>query len=211
MSSPNSDMDIPGSNTNQIQPSTSSQERGGLKSPAVESDGLKKRFKALAPVDRSTQTTPDHESELDNDDATSEIVSLIESGDLSPRPQAEDDLDTKCYAELKKMFANPELRSLYGDDLILATWKANFKRMTLDLLQSIDRNLIPQNFRYLLDEVIESKTYEKELAALNAVDDEAYRKYFPHDLNADQEILGRYRVAEYKEGRQIVFPPRRLR
>jgi hypothetical protein len=109
------------------------------------------------------------------------------------------------------MFTNPALRTLYGDDLLTATWKANFKRMTLDLLHAVVRDQVPERFCYLLDEVIESKTYEKDIAALNAVDDEAYRNRFPHDLDADEGKLARYSVAKYKEGRQVLFPPHRFR
>lgn len=87
-----------------------------------------------------------------------------------------EDLDTKSYAELKEMFSNPQLRALYGDDLLTATWKADFKRMTLDFLGAVDRNQVPERFRFLIDEVIENKTYERDLAALDAFDDHAYNR-----------------------------------
>ncbi|KAH0370216.1 hypothetical protein KCU65_g2632, partial [Aureobasidium melanogenum] len=85
-----------------------------------------------------------------------------------------EDLEVKSYAELKEMFTKPKLRALYGDDLLLATWTANFKRMTLDRLQSMDRDQVPEKSRFLINEVIENKTYEMDLAALNAFDDNTF-------------------------------------
>lgn len=83
--------------------------------------------------------------------------------------------------------------------------------MTLDLLHSIDRNLVPEKFPYLLDEVGESKTFEKDLAALNAVADDAYYKYTPHYGPSDQEVFEGWREVEYRGGRQVVYPPSRFR
>ncbi|KAH0336349.1 hypothetical protein KCU81_g8602, partial [Aureobasidium melanogenum] len=118
----------------------------------------------------SIQRNSGAESDFWSDDAFAQFASLNLNSDYADKDSKEN-LDTKSYAELKKMFTKPELRTLYGDDLLPATWKANFKRMTLDLLHVIDRDLVPEKFRFLIDEVVEVKTYERDLAALDAVDD----------------------------------------
>ncbi|KAH0041499.1 hypothetical protein KCU78_g948, partial [Aureobasidium melanogenum] len=152
----------------------------------------RKRKRAKLQIKKSTSIK--RNSDLDNHDRVEE--------------DSKEDLDTKCYAELKKMFTNPELRKIYGDDLLLATWKANFNRMTLDLLHAIDRDLVPEKFRFPIDEVIEKKTYEKDLAALNVMDDHASRKYF-HEGSpwaGDASV----RAAVYKSPGSFVVPPLEL-
>lgn len=105
-----------------------------------------------------------------------DLKRLAADQDTKQAGPEKEDLEVKSYADLKKMFTNPELRALYGDHLLTATWKANFKRMNLESLQSIDRDQVPEKFRFLINEVIENKTYEMDLAALNAFDDNAENK-----------------------------------
>ncbi|KAG9603502.1 hypothetical protein KCU77_g1791, partial [Aureobasidium melanogenum] len=72
-------------------------------------------------------------------------------------------------------------------------------------------NQIPENFKLKSNNDNHTKTYEKNLAALDTMDDHTYHNYFPDDRSVDQERLERYRVAKYKEGRQVVLPSSRLR
>ncbi|KAG9517131.1 hypothetical protein KCU93_g8889, partial [Aureobasidium melanogenum] len=176
----------------------------------------RKRKRAKRQIKKSTSIKrSSDESDFWSDDASTQIASLNPNSDLDDHDRVEEhskeDLEVKSYAELKKMFTNPELRKIYGDDLLLATWKANLNRMTLDLLHAIDRDLVPEKFRFLIDEVIENKTYEKDLAALNAVADDAFHRYMPHYGPLDQEEVKRWREVEYREGRQVAWPPRRFR
>ena len=113
-------------------------------------------------------------------------------------------LEVESYAELKEMFTNPQLIALYGDDLLAATWKASFKHMPLDCLQSIDREQVPERFHLLINEVVETRLTRRTLLPSTP-------SMKMHNSFADHNTIERWRQAEHNEGRQVVFLPTRSR
>ncbi|KAG9678943.1 hypothetical protein KCU99_g1900, partial [Aureobasidium melanogenum] len=157
VSGPTLDMNGLDASDPQGQPTTSSRKRQRFESQASKSDGSRKRLKVNFNR-RSTQHTPEDRSNLED------------NGDHNidrEKPESED-LETKSYLELKRMYAKAELRDQYGDTLLPAIYKARFKHSSLELLQSIDRSKVPDQFHAILDDTIEHKT---QTAALEALDD----------------------------------------
>jgi hypothetical protein len=71
--------------------------------------------------------------------------------------------------------------------------------MTYDLLCIVHRKIVPEEFHFLLDEALAQKLIEKELAALEAVDDEILKVCFEYEITGDGSVKGKD-VVVYKEG-----------
>lgn len=119
------------------------------------------RFRTWPLISQSTQTTPDHESAQENDNTNANLEHEILD---------KEDLETKSYVELRAMYRKSELRTLYGDELLPAIYRANFKLQSLDLLNKIDRSMVPEEFHGILDQVVQDKIFERHTTALDFLD-----------------------------------------
>lgn len=156
-SSSASDMDDLDAGNAQGQFTTSSQKRPHFESQASKSNGARKRVKIRFKSNSTQHTIGDRSSLNDSNNHNLD----------REKPELED-LETKSYLELRRMYAKPELRALYGDTLLPAIYRARFKHSSLDLLNNINRSKVPNQFHTILDDTIEHKT---QTAALEALDD----------------------------------------
>lgn len=60
--------------------------------------------------------------------------------------------------------------------------------MTYDLRCIVHRNIVPEEFRFLLDEAIAQKLIEKEFATLEAVDDEILKVCFEYEITGNESV-----------------------
>lgn len=60
--------------------------------------------------------------------------------------------------------------------------------MTYDLLQIVDRKIVPEEFHFLLDEAIAQKLVEKQLAALEGVNNKIHKADFGYEITGEESV-----------------------